>query len=67
MQIQIRVNFLWATLNYVHNTLLSTGNIIAKIISFYCFLYIIAIITTLFLSLILSFLLLDIAVLILCL
>lgn len=66
MQIQIRVNFLWATLNYVHTILLSIGNIIAKIISFYCFLYIIAIITTLFLSLILSFLLLDIALLILC-
>lgn len=66
MQIQIRVNFLWATLNYVHTILLSIGNIIVKIISFYCFLYIIAIITTLFLSLILSLLLLDIALLILC-
>lgn len=59
MQVQIRVNFLWTTLNYVHNILLSIENSIAKIISFYCFLYIIAIITTLFLSLILSFLLID--------
>lgn len=66
MQVQIRVNFLWAILNYVHNILLSIGNFTAKIISFYCFSYIIAIIPTLFLSLILSFLLIDIALLILC-
>lgn len=65
MQVHIRVNFLWATLNYVHNILLSIGNFIAKTISFYCFLYIIAIISTLFLSSILSFLLIDIALLIL--